>query len=100
MLSTVVTGSAERPKPGRFSVIRFRVSDYYSEDEIEQLFNTLVERGATYKQVIYGSAWHELSVPVEFDWEPYFQTLKACASIVKVNSFITKRQIIPLGIED
>ncbi len=100
MLSSVVTGSATKPGLGRFSIIRFRISDYYNEDEIEALFNTLVERGSTYKQIVYGSAWYELAVPAEFDWEPYFQALKACESIVEVTSFITKRQTIPIEIED
>ena len=91
-----------KPKLGRFSIIRFRVSETYSEREIEDLFETLVERGATYERLTCSDrrGWHELSVPAEFLWEPYLQALEACESISEVSSFITKRQMIPVVVED
>ncbi len=66
---------------GRSSVIRFHVSEYYDERELESLLEILEARGAEYHQLQYSKNWFKLLVPEKLDLDPYCRTLEDCESI-------------------
>lgn len=98
----VATGSKNERPSGKYSVIRFHISESYSEREIEDLFEEMEKRGAYYQLVSQrpNPGWFELAVPRECSWEPYHNTLKACESIDEVENFVAIVCQIPIYAED
>lgn len=83
----------------RFKTIKFLISDFYSEVEIEELFENLELRGAIFERRTENPAWYDLLLPEEMDTEPYFKTLEGCESIAKVELRKVIRYLIPVDTE-
>lgn len=102
MSSSLEIGSKNTRPAGKYSVLRFHVSEYYSERELENLLEELEARGAHYKEMkaLSDPGWFELAVPWDLPFEPYRDTLNECGSIDQVSNFITLSCTIALGTED
>lgn len=90
MSSNPATGSKNALPTGKFSILRFRVSDCYDERELEELLEELDGRGAHYRSLseLSDPGWFELAVPEDFPWEPYRATLWECNSVDRVSNVI------------
>lgn len=66
----------------RFHSFHFKVAECYDERELEDLFETLENRGADYRHE--GEGWYVVSVPEHLGWPPFYETVKQCNSIAEV----------------
>ena len=98
----VAIGSKNERPDGKYSILRFHISEYYSEREIESLFEEMEGRGAHCKMVSQrpNPGWFELAVPRGIEWEPYRRTLEACESIDEVEKLVVISCQIPIHAED
>ncbi len=102
MSSSPETGLKNERPNGRYSVIRFHVSEHYSEREIEDLFEQLEGRGAYYKRVenLKIPGWFELSVPRSLPYSLYAEALAACESVDKVENLVVITDQVSIKPED
>lgn len=96
MSSSPETGSTRARK---YQIIRFLVSDLYSEVEIEELFEDLESRGAIIQRRTSNPAWHDLLLPADMDVIPYYDALEACESIAQAEIRRALRYMIPVTVE-
>ncbi len=78
------------PKPANKEItFHFQIRDEYDEREIEDLLETLERRGADYEHL--GKGLHQVSVPVEILWTPFYQAVAHCNStdIVAEQCYLT-----------
>lgn len=65
--------------------LAFRVSECYNERELEALLELVIERGAKHSDLANGPHCH-LDIPKDFDFTPFYLTLRECESIAWVSA--------------
>lgn len=75
----------------RVHSFHFKVAECYDEREIEDLFETLENRGADYKHE--GEGWYVVTIPENLGWPPFYETVKKCNSIAQVERGVENRVV-------
>ena len=65
-----------------YQIVTFRIRDYYDETTLEEAFQTLLDRGASYHKIEEQSGFYEVRIPAEFDPQPYIATLEMATDAI------------------
>ncbi len=65
-----------------YQIVTFRIRDYYDEIALEEAFQTLLDRGASYHKIKEQSGFYEVRIPAEFDPQPYIATLEMATDAI------------------
>ncbi|KKL97881.1 hypothetical protein LCGC14_1829990 [marine sediment metagenome] len=65
-----------------YQIVTFRIRDYYDELTLEEAFQTLLDRGASYHSIEEQSGFYEVRIPAELDPQPYIATLEMATDAI------------------
>ncbi len=68
--------------PVSYQIATFRIRDAYDEMELEEAFQTILDRGAEYYKLEDGSGLFEVRIPAEFDPQPYIAALEMATDAI------------------
>lgn len=74
----------------------FYVAEHYAERELEELLETIENRGGDY-QHLKGAAY-EVVVPEELDYIPFYKAVLECPSVSDVVRSISLRAVLSTSI--
>ena len=65
-----------------YRIVTFRIRVAYDEMALEEAFQTLLDRGASYHKIEGRPGFHEVRIPAEFDPQPYTAALEMATDAI------------------